>query len=348
MVSSVLGEYGLSDNSFKVEAFGSGLINNTWKIITAERQYILQRINSAVFKQPLDIGANISLIAKHLHQFHPHYKFIAPLISLKGDEMVYNEEGGYFRLFPFVTLSHSKDVVKNPEQAYEAATQFGRFTKLLRDFNVSSLKATIPSFHDLTLRYQDFLDAQKNGNKERIKESENLLKTLTRLSGIVAEFERIKSDPTFKLRVTHHDTKISNVLFNEEEKGLCVIDLDTVMPGYFISDLGDMMRTYLCPVSEEEKDYNKIEVRTDYYRSIVQGYLNEMKDELTANEKEYFFYAGKFMIYMQAIRFLTDYLNNDKYYGAAYPGHNLVRAANQAILLSRFMEKETLWSDFTA
>ena len=347
MLSSVLIDYGLADNSFQVEAFGSGLINNTWKVITPERGYILQRINNTVFKQPVDIATNINLISKHLRQFHPEYKFVAPVLSIKGDEMVYREGEGYFRLFPFVALSHSKNVVKSPEQAYEAAMQFGRFTRLLGDFDVSRLRTTIPSFHDLTLRQQNFLVAKSNGNTERIAEAESLLKVLAKHTGIVTEFEKIKANPEFKLRVTHHDTKISNVLFSEEEKGLCVIDLDTVMPGYFISDVGDMMRTFLCPVSEEEKDYCKIEVRADFYKSIVQGYFDEMKDELTPREKKYFFYAGKFMIYMQAIRFLTDYFNNDEYYRADYPGHNLVRAANQTTLLSRFVEKEPFWNDFT-
>lgn len=119
-----------------------------------------------------------------------------------------------------------------------------------------------------------------------------------------------------------------------------MIDLDTVMPGYFISDVGDMMRTYLSPVSEEEKDFDKIEVRDAYYKAIVQGYLEQMNDELTQVEKEHFFYSGLFMIYMQALRFLTDHLNNDRYYGAKYEGHNLVRAQNQAVLLKRLLEKE--------
>jgi thiamine kinase-like enzyme len=140
--------------------------------------------------------------------------------------------------------------------------------------------------------------------------------------------------------VTHHDTKISNVLFDDQDNGLCVIDLDTVMPGYFISDVGDMMRTYLSPVNEEEKDLSKIIIRNEYFKAITDGYLSEMSAELTEKEKEHFVYAGKFMIYMQALRFITDHLNNDHYYGAAYEGHNFVRANNQAVLLQKLSEKE--------
>lgn len=124
----------------------------------------------------------------------------------------------------------------------------------------------------------------------------------------------------------------------DHEKGICVIDLDTVMPGYFISDVGDMMRTYLSPVNEEETDFSKIQIRAEYYNAVVNGYLSEMETELTGSEKEQLHFAGKFMIYMQALRFLTDYLMNDVYYGAAYPKHNLNRLLNQIQLLNRFME----------
>ena len=112
------------------------------------------------------------------------------------------------------------------------------------------------------------------------------------------------------------------------------------MPGYFISDVGDMMRTYLSPVNEEEKDFNKIAIRKDFYQAIVNGYLSEMKNALRPKEKNYFFYAGKFMIYMQALRFITDYINNDIYYGAKYEEHNFVRAGNQVMLLKKLLEKE--------
>jgi hypothetical protein len=131
-------------------------------------------------------------------------------------------------------------------------------------------------------------------------------------------------------------------LFDDDDKGICVIDLDTVMAGYFISDVGDMMRTYLSPANEEEKDFSKVQVREEYFQSIWDGYTKEMKDELNKEEKEHFIYAGKFMIYMQALRFLTDYLNNDVYYGTKYEGQNFVRAGNQVVLLQRLIEKEAL------
>jgi Ser/Thr protein kinase RdoA (MazF antagonist) len=343
MTPSVLPAYGLEDHGVVVAAFGSGLINNTWKVITGDEAFILQKVNNAVFKKPTDIAHNISLIGAYLRSKFPAYKFVSPLVCDKGDEMVYKEGEGYYRMFPFVTGSHSKDVVASPEQAYEAATQFGRFTRLLDGIAMDDLKTTIPHFHDLSLRYIHFLEALEDGNIQRIEESQELIKSLSSQAVIVEQFEGIHNNPGFKLRVTHHDTKISNVLFDDDDRGICVIDLDTVMPGYFISDVGDMMRTYLSPVSEEEKDFSRIEVRDDFYYAIVNGYYNEMKNELTDVEKGYFFYAGEFMIYMQAMRFLTDYLYDDRYYGASYPGQNYIRAGNQLELLKKLQEKkETL------
>lgn len=339
MPTSVLSAYGIDGRSL-VETFGSGLINNTWKVIDGRHEYILQRVNHAVFKEPQDIANNISLVGDYLKRNHPGYKFIAPVATPKGDEMIYVTGEGYFRMFPFVAGSHSKDVVETPEQAYEAATQFGRFTRLLHGIDIKKLRLTIPCFHDLSLRYKQFLLAIEKGNKDRIRESDTLIKSLVAHADIVTEYDNIVANPEFRLRVTHHDTKISNVLFDEKGSGICVIDLDTVMPGYFISDVGDMMRTYLSPVSEEETEFEKIRVRDEFYKAIVQGYYNEMKDELTDTEKKHFFYAGEFIIYMQAIRFLTDYLNDDIYYGAKYPRHNFMRAKNQSILLEHLLKKK--------
>ena len=340
MLQTVLPAYGISDKTLEVETFGSGLINRTWKITEGGKSYILQRVNHAIFKEPTDIANNISLIAEHLKKNHPDYTFIAPIQSLRGEEMIYQTDQGFYRLFPFVTGSHSKDVVETPAQAFEAATQFGRFTHLLRGIDIQKLKITIPCFHDLTLRYQQFLRALEKGNRQRILDAADLISMVIAHTDIVTEYGRIRENPEFRLRVTHHDTKISNVLFDKHGKGICVIDLDTVMPGYFISDVGDMMRTYLSPVSEEEKETEKIKVRTEFYRAIVNGYYGEMKEELTATEKKYFFYAGSFMIYMQALRFLTDFLCDDIYYGEKYPRHNFIRARNQLVLLEKLMEKK--------
>lgn len=340
VAESVLPAFGFDEDIIDVNLFGTGLINYTWSVQTRRGHFILQRINNSVFSEPRKIEQNIKLITQYLKENHPDYCFAAPLVAEDGNEMIFHKDAGFFRLFPFISGSHSKDVVETADEAYEAAVQFGKFTHLLSGLDVSELKVTIPCFHDLNLRYRQFSNALLEGNRNRIRESKLIIKELLRHNYIVSDFEKIKASADFKLRVTHHDTKISNVLFDKNNKGICVIDLDTVMPGYFISDVGDMMRTYLSPVSEEETDFSKIIIREDIYKAIVEGYYQEMKGELTELEKEHFIYAGKFMIYMQALRFLTDHLNDDAYYGAKYEGHNFVRASNQLTLLERLIEKE--------
>ncbi|NCI46528.1 phosphotransferase enzyme family protein [Sediminibacterium soli] len=341
MLESILQQYGLAGEPAPlVIPLQEGLINTTWKLVKGETSFIVQKINQEVFRHPEDIDNNIALIAQHLENACPDYFFAAPIATPDGRSMVHDPVQGYFRVFPFVKGSHSKNIVQAPEEAYEAARQFGQFTAVLRDFDSSRLVATIPAFHDLGLRYQQFERAVRLGNQERVKETASMIRQLRSNSHIVDDYKRIQKDPSCRLRVTHHDTKISNVLFDAHNKGICVIDLDTVMPGYFISDVGDMMRTYLCPVSEEEADTAKIEVRRAFYEAIAEGYLSVMADELTATEKHYFLYAGKFMIYMQALRFLADYLSNDVYYQSSYPGQNLVRAGNQAVLLDQLSDME--------
>lgn len=340
MLESVLKEFGLTPSEVTITPIQQGLINHTWKVGLNGHAFILQQVNNTVFQNPEDIAFNIEEISRYLKYQHPEYFFVSPVKTFDGNELVYKNEEGYFRVFPFVQGSHAVNVVEAPEQAYEGAKQFGKFTAVLSSFDCAKLKITIPHFHDLSLRYEQFEEALRKRNNNRLKESATLISQLKDWSNIVMEYEKIKTLGDFKLRVTHHDSKINNVLFDENNKGLCVIDLDTVMPGYFISDVGDMMRTYLCPASEEEKDFSKIVIRKEYYKAIVEGYMSEMRDKLTDTEKKYFFYSGKFSIYMQALRFLTDYLNDDKYYGAVYPEQNLVRATNQMILLQRFIEEE--------
>jgi Ser/Thr protein kinase RdoA (MazF antagonist) len=341
MLTSLLSLYGLQEHTYSIDHFGNGLINNTWKIKCGDTEYILQRINQNVFKHPHDLVENTRKLSDYFKQRHPEYLFIAPLPTENREDFIALSDQSYYRLFPFVKDSYTCDTVDKPQLAFEAAQQFGRFTKLLSGFEPTQLNITVPNFHNLTLRRLQFETAVKTGNPTRISQSADSIAFLKRHRVIAETFEAIKTNPNFKFRVTHHDAKINNVLFSKkDDTGLCVIDLDTVMPGYFISDVGDMMRTYLSPVSEEEEDYDKIEIREDYFFAILQGYLGEMQFELSQAEKRHFVYAGKFIIYMQAIRFLTDYLNNDQYYISKYEGNNFVRANNQIVLLKRLIEKE--------
>lgn len=340
MYASILAAYGINADECTILPFGSGLINTTWKVTYHDNSYILQRINHQVFKQPGVIADNIRYIARYLQQHSPEYYFVEPVNTKDNKSLVITGNGEYFRLQPFVSNSRSYDVADDEQLAYEAAKQFGRFTRLLSNIDTSKIGYSLPDFHNLTLRYQQFEDALKNGNKERIKESEELIFKIREYAYLAGMFEAIRQNPAFKIRVMHHDTKINNVLFDNNGNGICVIDLDTVMPGYFISDFGDMMRTNLSPANEEETDFSKVQAREPFFKAIVSGYLSELRDELSPDEIHHLVYAGQFMVYMQAIRFLADYLNNDIYYGARYEKHNYVRTGNQLALLDRITAQE--------
>jgi Ser/Thr protein kinase RdoA (MazF antagonist) len=341
VLDGVLEVFGFDPAITEVKPLGEGLINHTYKLQAGGDEFVLQKINTAVFKKPAAIAHNIKRVSNYLETHHPNYYFVTPIVSVHGNQMEC-VENGYYRVFPYVHGSHAKTVVNNEAQAYEAGHQFGLFTSALNDFNASDLQITIPDFHNLTLRYQQFSASLETGNGDRIAQASIEIKYLQDQKWITDFYETIKANPNFKLRATHHDTKISNLLFDANDKGICVIDLDTLMPGYFISDLGDMFRTYLCAVSEEETDFEKISVRPAIYKAIVKGYLHGANNMLSKDESEQIFYAGQFMIYMQALRFLTDFINNDVYYGAKYPLHNYNRACNQIKLLKDYCSKKEI------
>jgi len=239
------------------------------------------------------------------------------------------------------------NVISGEKEAFEAARQFGRFTHLLKDFDISKLEYTLTDFHNLKLRFDQFKTAYQNANKERLDKAFEEIKEVYEYYYILQTYNQLIENNEIPLRVIHHDTKISNVLFDDKQNGLCVIDLDTIMPGYYLSDVGDMMRTYLSPANEEEADLSKIYIRENIFSAIYKGYMSEMGDVLSEAEKRNFIFSGKMMIYMQAIRFLTDFLNNDVYYGTGYPGHNLARAKNQFKLLSEYVKTEERFRQLT-
>ena len=257
--------------------------------------------------------------------------------TLNGNTLV-QWEGGYYRAFHKIE-GYALSVLDNENQVEQAAMQFAGFTSILKNFEASQLKDSLPDFHNLNLRYHQFSEAIVKGNAQRIAETKEAISFLAAHKKYVDIYSAFIHHAEVKKRVTHHDTKISNVLFQKNngiEKAICVIDLDTVMAGYFISDVGDMCRTCLCKVSEEEKDLNKVVVDAAKWKALEKGYLHFMQDELSTFEKDHFFYGGQFMIYMQALRFISDHLNNDIYYGAKYEGQNLVRTLNQIRLLEQY------------
>jgi thiamine kinase-like enzyme len=330
---AVLAAYGVEPTA--IEPFGSGLINTTWKVTAGVAQFVLQQINTTVFRNPIVIARNLLKINRYLQRHFPDYLFISPLATEKGEYLLeYNNE--VYRLLPFVKNSYSFNYVTDEKQAYEAARQFGTFTRLLKEFDVSTLEYTLKDFHNLALRYEQFENAIKKSHPMRAAEASVEIQEMIRHKMIYVKYQEVIG--RLPLRVIHHDTKINNVLFDKDNNGICVIDLDTVMPGSFLSDVGDMMRTYLSPADEEEIDLDKVLIRSPILNAVVEGYLTAMGDTLSEVETSYLYYGGEFMIYMQALRFLTDHLNGDIYYRISRPGQNLDRARNQLSLLVKYQD----------
>ena len=334
----ILNQYFKDDPALDLQLFGNGLIHKTYILSKGNiPSFVLQQVNTNVFKWPDAIENNLQLLKTYLDDSTIDLILPLPLQNSSGalHTCINNE---VFRLTKYVEGSHAIDTCVQPEQAYEAAFQFGQFTSSFAGLDISQIKATIPDFHNLTFRWKQFEQALANGNPSRIQFAKKEIKAIFDNKSIVTKYEQICSSDQFKQRVTHHDTKISNVLFNQKGKGICVIDLDTVMGGLHISDLGDMFRTYLSPGNEEETDLEKVVVRSSFYSAIVDGYLDTMSDQLTQDEKVMIPFAGEFLIYMQALRFLTDFLNDDIYYGTSYEMNNFNRTINQLHLLESYRQ----------
>ncbi|MEY3060573.1 MAG: hypothetical protein RL000_1925, partial [Bacteroidota bacterium] len=334
----ILRNYFNEDPALDIQLFGNGLIHKTY-ILSKENipSFILQQVNTNVFKWPDAIENNLQLLKAYLDESNVDLLLPLPFQNLTGALHTY-VNNDLFRLIKYVDGSHAIDTCLQPEQAYEAAFQFGQFTSSFAGLDISKIKVTIPDFHNLTFRWKQFEQALANGNSSRIQFAKKEIQTIFDNKSIVTKYEQICSSDQFKHRVTHHDTKISNVLFDQKGKGICVIDLDTVMGGLHISDLGDMFRTYLSPGNEEETDLEKVVVRSSFYTAIVNGYLEKMSDQLTVDEKAMIPFAGEFLIYMQALRFLTDFLNDDIYYGISYEMNNFNRTINQLHLLDSYRQ----------
>lgn len=344
---SILLKYNLQKEAF-IQQIGSGFINRTFLVynpLYTENQFILQEVNSTVFKNPYDIANNVDLISKFLHHHYPNYLFPSYIPNIDG-QLITEENGIYWRMSHYMQESIAYNTLSNPNQAFQAAAQFGKLTRLLDKFPIDQLVYTIPDFHNLEFRLNQFKDACLKAPTNKIEDAIDTINLANNYEYISNYYNSYLKSPDFKNRVIHHDTKISNVLLNKhDDSGICVIDLDTLMPGKFTSDLGDMMRTYLCAFSENEADLSKINIRIPYFESMIRGYLSETSQILTKTELELLLFSGKYIVYMQAIRFLTDHLNGDIYYKIEYPNQNLNRAKNQFKLLNELIKNEVLLQD---
>lgn len=332
----VVESFGLPSEAFQFSQIGTGHINKTFKL-SGPQSYILQRINTAVFVKPELVEDNIREASEYLKRHYPGYLFMSPVVSPTGRGMMYDSEGAPWRLYPYLENSFTIDEATTSEQAFNAAAEFGRLANRLSNCPPDRFKPTIDRFHDLALRYAQLESALAIATEERKKEAADAIQSALHFSFLVTRYTQLIQEGTLVQRVFHNDTKINNVLFDRKSGNtLAVIDLDTLMPGYFIYDLGDLLRTVVCPVSEEEKDLSRIEIRKEFMDAVVEGYLSEMSGVLTSEERKHVSFAGPMMIYIMAIRFLADFLRGDTYYHITYPGQNLVRARNQLRLLELF------------
>lgn len=323
--------------------YSSGHINDTYKVETGNKNYLLQRINHEVFINVEGLTNNIIKITGHLSQKVQHSNL--PMQSLKlretlnGKYFVTDDDGNFWRLFDFIEDGRSYDLVENSGIAYEGGKAYGRFINLLSDFPAKILIETIPDFHNIEFRLNNFWKSIKLDQTNRVKDVADEIKFVKERVNEMKLVLKLGKEGKIPLRVTHNDTKINNVLFNKDGKAICVIDLDTVMPGYVHYDFGDSIRTFANTADEDESDLSKVNMNLDYFTAFAKGFLKETKADLNTAEIETLAFSAKLMTYIIGVRFLTDYIYGDKYYKIKYPGHNLQRARVQFKLLESLEEK---------
>ena len=325
----------------------SGHINDTYLIETSNKKnFVLQRINHGVFKDvpglinnKVAISSHIEGKLSHLPKSERERKVLTFVSTKDGAPFYYGESGGYWNLMVYITESITYETVKNEEIAYEGGKLIGDFLNLTNDFDASQLIEVIPKFHDMSSRFSQFEDSLKVASPERLKQAKLYIDLVWSLKDEMHILQNLKESGDIKLRVTHNDTKISNVLFNTEKKGLCVIDTDTVMPGIVHYDFGDAIRTICNSAAEDETNLALVNFNIDYYNSYLKGFLEKMNSSLSPIELKYLPLGAKTMIFIMALRFLTDFLNGDIYYKIKYPNHNLDRAKNQFKLIESLTEK---------
>ena len=333
-ISNILTQFGLDSATCRVERTGSGHINYTYLVSEPKRKFILQRINTNVFRQPELIATNLRIAADFLKIQDPDYLFLEAIRTTGGAEMASDPDGHPWRLFPYIPNTVTLDKVDTLDQAFEAARGFGTLTRKLDGIDVSAFAPTIPKFQDLSWRFEQLQQALAGTTEERRNQATDAIRNALEFGFLVDHYRNFTESGKLKPRVVHNDTKINNILFHTQTgKSVCVIDLDTLMPGYFIYDLGDMVRTFVSPVSEEEADTSKVMFRADFYEALLNGYLSVMEPCLLPEERPAVPFAGMMMTYIMAIRFLADFLNGNIYYQIHYPEQNLVRARNQLALV---------------
>jgi Ser/Thr protein kinase RdoA (MazF antagonist) len=339
-IKQVLNQFRYEGSLLSINVCSQGHINDSFVVSTTKRKYFLQRISPIAFKKPKQVMSNIVNVTSFLKKKiadngdNPAEECLT-LIKTKDDAFFLEDNNkNIWRLLLFINgLVYDKP--KNEEVFMKAGEGFGHFQYLLQDFPSSSLYEVIPYFHDTPKRYQDLLDAIKRDKLGRVKDVTTEINQAKMRSDKINLVINGLNDGSLPKRVTHNDTKLNNLMFDEKgEHPKCVLDLDTVMVGSALYDFGDSIRSGASLADEDEKDLSKVIFSLPLFKAYAKGFYKGGHETFTSKEISLFPYSAMLMTYETAIRFLTDYLNGDTYFHIDYPSHNLVRAKNQFALLS--------------
>ena len=339
-----------ADGSFESDApYGSGHIHDTYLVKTTEKEkddYILQKLNNRIFKNIPQLQNNIERVTGHLRAkliTKPGADIKRECLNLvnshEGKSWIVDKYQNYWRMYIFISNHRSYNIVDSPGKAFEGGKAIGRFQAMLSDLGGEPLFETIPWFHDIEKRLETFYNKVKTDPVKRAGSVKNEISFVLRRAEEMKVILRLGTKGEIPLRITHNDTKFNNILLDENDKALCVIDLDTVMPGYVHYDFGDAIRTATNMASEDEKDLSLVEMNIDLFRAYSEGYLSETSDTLNDIEKEYLAFAPRLITYTIALRFLTDYLDGDNYFKIHHEHQNLQRAKAQFKLVESMEEQ---------
>ena len=329
--------------------YGNGHINDTFLVTSREaagndKRYILQAINSNVFKKPQEVMHNITLVTSYLKtQTDDERRVLSLVPTNEGDSYFKDNDGIYWRLYDFVENSLCLEAPETNEDFYQSAIAFGEFQKLLNNFPVEELFETIPNFHNTPDRYKKFLNAVQNDPLKRAAKVQKEIEfVIDRKDFYTVLFDNNKKG-VLPLRVTHNDTKINNVMLDESTRtALCVIDLDTIMPGFSVNDFGDSIRFGASTAAEDEKDLSKVEMDINLFETYAKGFIKGCGGLLTKDEIMLMPAGAKMMTIECGMRFLTDYLEGDTYFKTKYDDHNLDRCRTQFKLV---FDMESKWDE---
>ena len=346
MTSHVLSHYALDGSVISCERYGCGHINETYLVHTASgKRYILQKINHHIFKDVPGLMENIAAVTGFLRNRETDPRRVLTLVPTAGGESYLQLEGGYWRVYDFVEGSICLQAPESKEDFYQSAVAFGAFQQQLQDFPAHTLHETLPNFHNTADRYRIFREVLAADPMGRAKDVQPEIEFALAREQEAATLVRMLENGQLPLRVTHNDTKLNNVMLDAATRTpLCVIDLDTVMPGLSAYDFGDSIRFGAATAAEDETDLSKMEMDLSLFRTFTEGFVSACPD-LTAMEKRMLPMGAKLMTLECGVRFLTDYLDGDHYFATHRPGHNLDRCRTQFKLVA---DMESKWQAMEA